>query len=610
VVASIDSTTSSTASVQFVETTAIPYGESGTAADLINLVPASSPPVLSGTAGQTLAPIQVSVIGVYGPLQNVQVRLQPEASGVPGVMCGNAPAGQQPGTVFTNSDGLATCNPLLGKTGTGTYTLVVGDTVSYSPTTLTVKPGPAAILTCAGGCSPQNVNQGSKAPQALIAQVTDAAGDLISGAAVDWTVTEGSATLGEPTTSTISDGQTSNTVTPTVGPTVQVTATLANPAAGSTATKFVYTINVLQVITGVTAVSGTPQTAEAGKAFTDPLIVQVNDNTTPVDNAIVTFKVTSGPVTLSAATAATNAQGQAQVTVMAGAATVPTPVVITASVTSGTLSYTATFNLTVNPSGPVILSVVNSAGFQNQFVSPCSLATLYGLNLTPGLQGIASYFIEPQYQVAGVTVQLGGSSGAFAPILDVANVDNVESVSFQVPCGTPVSSGQPATGYPVVVAVNGVASAAFMVSILPLSPGIFQFQDTDGMTRAVLVRQDGSFASATNPVTPGETVRMFATGLGQTTPPLTTNEFDPLVPGPNNLLVPQTLVVNASVVVGIDNAGVLVTSAQYAYGMVGVYEVDFVVPQSAPAGNNAPFAIGLYQGTNLLFGNSSLIPIQ
>jgi hypothetical protein len=75
-------------------------------------------------------------------------------------------------------------------------------------------------------------------------------------------------------------------------------------------------------------------------------------------------------------------------------------------------------------------------------------------------------------------------------------------------------------------------------------------------------------------------------------------------------LIAQILPVDASVVVGVDNSGVLVLSAKYAYGMVGVYEVDFQVPQNAANNNNSPFAIAVYQGTSLLFGNGSLIPIQ
>lgn len=102
---------------------------------------------------------------------------------------------------------------------------------------------------------------------------------------------------------------------------------------------------------------------------------------------------------------------------------------------------------------------------------------------------------------------------------------------------------------------------------------------------------------------------MFVTGLGQTTPPLFTDEFDPLVVA-NNGWVAQDLAVNASVVVGVNNDGAVVTSAAYAYGMVGVYQVEFQVPQDTALGNDAPLAIAVRQGANLLFGNPSLIPIQ
>jgi hypothetical protein len=44
--------------------------------------------------------------------------------------------------------------------------------------------------------------------------------------------------------------------------------------------------------------------------------------------------------------------------------------------------------------------------------------------------------------------------------------------------------------------------------------------------------------------------------------------------------------------------------------MVGVYEVDFQVPENTATGSSQPFAVAVYQGSNLLFGNPSLIAIQ
>ncbi|MGA2738864.1 MAG: Ig-like domain-containing protein [Bryobacteraceae bacterium] len=598
-----------TSSVTFYETTAEPAG-AGTTAATISLVPATSPPVLTGgIPGATATPIVVSVEGENGGLSNIQISLVSDTTGLT-IGCETQP-GQQAGTVLTDSSGIATCTPLYGnKLGSGYYTILIGVTyTSFSPTAFSIVAGPPSKINLVSGNN-QNVNVGTLAPASLTAQVTDAGGNPSTGAAVKWAVTLGTATLSNIVSSTLSNGDVSAWVTPTAGsspcPTagaecVQVTVSLAS----KTTVQYVFTVNVNTVITAMQTVAGNNQQALEGAAFADPLIVQVNDNSTPVQGATVNFAVTSGAAVLNVPSAATNAQGQAQVTATAGATA--GPVVITATVKSGSTTYTQAFNLTVNPPGATITGIVNAAGFQSQFVSPCSLATIYGTGLATGLEGVASTLIAPQTQVNGVTVQFGG---VLAPILYVANVNGQQSASVQVPCEVPSSAAVPPATVPMVVTVNGVASQPFPVTVLPVSPGIFQFKDSDGQTRAVLVRSDGSFISVTNPARPGDTIRMFVTGLGQTTPALFTDELDPLVLDSSNNWVPQALTVNAGVIVGVGNSGVLVLSSQYSADMVGVYEVDFQVPENAVATNNSPFAIVLYQGTNAIYGNGSLIPIQ
>lgn len=162
----------------------------------------------------------------------------------------------------------------------------------------------------------------------------------------------------------------------------------------------------------------------------------------------------------------------------------------------------------------------------------------------------------------------------------------------------------------MVLTADGSPSQPFAVTVTTYSPGIFQFLDSDGVTRAVLVKQDGSFVSLANPARRGDIIRMFVTGVGQTTPGLFTNEIDPLIIDSNDDLIPQELPVNAKMVVGINNNGVNVMSAHYAFFAIGVYEVDFQVPSDTALSTKAPFAIAIYQGNNLLFGNPSLIPIQ
>jgi uncharacterized protein (TIGR03437 family) len=598
-----------TGSVTFMETSALPSSGGGPGVFATIATQNGTAPNLTGAVGATSSTIiSVSVYSFYGPVPGIAVQLQAGTTG-PSVGCVPAlgqPAGAQPGIVFTDSTGTALCTPVFGGTiGTGSYTIYAGGKLGvWGPATLTVTAGAPAALKYISGNN-QSVNPGVRAPLALTAEVTDLGGNPASDAAVTWSVSPaGDATLSNQTPTSGTNGEVSAFVTPTVGP-VQVTVALA----GKSSISYVFNVNVNLVITALQYVSGNAQQAKEGAAFTDPLIVQVNDSAVALAGATVNFAVTSGSATLSGPSATTNAQGQASVSATAG--NTAGPVVVTASVasaecTGGTCSYA--FDLTVIPNGPVITSVVNAAGFKNSplAASPCSLVTIYGVGLATGLQGVVAPFVAPQMQVASVSVQFGGVS---APILYVANSDGVESVSAQVPCQVAASSAVPPATVPMVVTVDNAPSAPFPVPVTPFSPGIFQFTDTDGAVRAVVVRQDGTFITLANPARPGDTLRMFVTGLGQTTPGLFTNEFDPLVEV-NNEWVPQALPVNAGVLVGVNNGGVLVLSAQYAYGMVGVYEVDFQLPENTVANNNAPFDVVAYQGNIVAYGNGSLIPIQ
>ncbi len=593
----------SNSTVQFIETLAVPSAANNfSPVSVVQLSPQVGVALTGGVGQVGSTPIKILVNTGQGGIPNVSVSLGPYNSATwpgPSITCQTAP-GQAPGTVLTDNTGTATCIPVFGtKIGTGQYQASVGGLFyQLTPETFTVTPGSAAIIKVISG-TPQSANQGAIFPLPLVAQVTDLGGNPASGASVVWTVSPtGGATLSSTTTTTDSNGYISTRATAgTSGGQVQVTVSLPQTMAKGT---FTLTVNV--PVSGITVASGNNQQTAIGTAFPQPLIVTVNNGTQPVQNVAVNFAVTSGPATLSAASATTDSQGQAQVTATAGSTT--GPIVITASVVTGSKTYTAVFNLTAVPSGPIITSVVNSAGFQSQFVSPCSLATIYGTNLATGLQGFVTSLVAPQMQMAGVSVQFGTAS---APVLTVVNENGQESVTVQVPCET-----VPGT-VPMTVTAGSGTSTPFNVTVLPLSPGLFETQMSDGKRRAVLVRPDGSYVSLENPARRGEIIRMYATGLGQTTPPMVTGQTVALVLDSLGNPTPEIMDVNAQVVVGVNNAGVRVVYARYAWNLVGVYEVAFEVPADTATGNNVPFAIALYQNTNppsLLFGNGSAIPIQ
>jgi uncharacterized protein (TIGR03437 family) len=258
-------------------------------------------------------------------------------------------------------------------------------------------------------------------------------------------------------------------------------------------------------------------------------------------------------------------------------------------------SSSVTFNLTVQPPGPTNLRIWNGAGFQQNWISPCSIAQITGTGIATGVQGVIAppmYFGALPYRVMNVSVTF---SGANAPIYSVANVNGQESVTVELPCDLPL-------GASTVTVRVGVATGSFQVQVMPIAPGLFEGAMSDGVRRAVLVKPDGSFVDAlTNPARKGERIRMYVTGIGPVTPPVPTNS--PGIPDTESAIVDL-----GSVVVGVNNGGVPVVSARYARDLIGLYEVAFDVPADVPAGN-LNFVIAVYQNGNLVFSNPSTIPV-
>jgi uncharacterized protein (TIGR03437 family) len=77
--------------------------------------------------------------------------------------------------------------------------------------------------------------------------------------------------------------------------------------------------------------------------------------------------------------------------------------------------------------------------------------------------------------------------------------------------------------------------------------------------------------------------------LGATTPALVTDTVE----DPSSYIYNVQSVVNASVSFAFSGSGVQVNNvtAHAAPGLIGVYEVDVLIPANAPTGNNVPINI-------------------
>ncbi|MGD0774018.1 MAG: hypothetical protein ABSC05_14470 [Candidatus Solibacter sp.] len=581
---------------------------------------------LTGPAGSTgTTPIQVHIDGRGIPVPNVSVRiLSPEVTNSNGQVALDttqvsascaAASGADPGSVLTDASGNATCYPVFGpRVGSGPVSVLVGgidpiefdQTISPQPLTqalafdeffnsiqLTVTPITPGLVTIVTGNN-QSVNPGQTS-NPLVVKVTDGTGAVtIANQNVSWTVLPaGAATVSPAVSTTNSAGQAQTAVTfaPNASGQVTVRAALTGNYTGVSTT---FTLNTNVVIATITKVSGDLQTTQSGQSFGAPLVVQVNGtNGQPVSNQPIGFSVTTGAATLSALSELTNASGQAQVTVTAGAT--PGTVIVTAFI--GTFSQT--FTLTIIPPGPTLSngSFYNAGGLTRiGALSPCSLVTVVAAGLAPNVQGLVhntNNFGPWATILASDTVTVNNVA---APIYSVGTVSGASELTFQVPCETAVGSA-----VPITINVAG-GSATITFPVVAASPGIFETVMSDGVSRAVAVRPDGSFVSLQNPARQGEVVRVYVSGLGPAAPAMVTGSFP--VPGSDSLVL-------GTVIVGINNAGAYVVTSRVSPNLIGVYEVAFQVP-SGSTGNDVVLSVAVNApgDSQTRFSNGSKLPIQ
>jgi uncharacterized protein (TIGR03437 family) len=538
--------------------------------------------ILTGAAGSTITGgVVVQVVSIAGvPIPNVGVTIGGgTGNSAPNATCNN-PTGNG---LLTDANGNASCDVVLnGSVGTGTFYANVGYFQNSPNFIIQITTGPPGIVKILQGNNQSGV-PGQKLPAALVVQITDTFGNILSGVPVTWSVvTPGTVTLSSIISTSDSSGAASAIATlGTVAGNAQVKVT-----AGKVSATFTLTVNIPAA--GLQKVSGDAQTTLIGTAFPAPLVVSVVDaGGNPVQGATVTFQVTGG-ATLGSASTTTGANGQASTTVTAGATS--GAIVVTAT----SAGFSATFNLTARLPGPTNVTFANAASFVPGPVAPGEIVIIGGTGIAPGVQGLVSAYNiigEPQPALAGISITFNGVT---APIYYVSTTaGQPDQVAVQVPFETQAGTAS------VVINSAGGGSGTVNVQVQPFAPGIFQ-TTVGGQQIAVAVRSDGSYVSPANPAHSGETIQIFATGLGQTSPALATGSAG--APG-------QSVV--GSVIVGLNNAGVPLISAVPASGMVGVYVLTFQVPIGTQTGSAQPLAVIAFDTAGTAYFAQGIgIPIQ
>lgn len=252
----------------------------------------------------------------------------------------------------------------------------------------------------------------------------------------------------------------------------------------------------------------------------------------------------------------------------------------------------------IGPLLPVIASgeirdivVTSGASFQSGLPEKGSIGTIFCTGLT--ISGTIAATVTPlPTSLAGVSVTLDGVA---APLFAVADLGGYQQINFQVPIAIPAS--QSAEGARLLVSQGGAQGSAMVKNVLK-SPG--DFFRIDGTQLGVFQHgSDYALVTPDNPAVPGEPIIGYATGLPPARPEIPLGLPAPLAP---LSIVPQLDIGTAVDQVGIsvnydlllinkvlssdDTTGQLpIPFMGLAPGLVGVYQINFVLPEGVPSGN-------------------------
>jgi uncharacterized protein (TIGR03437 family) len=229
----------------------------------------------------------------------------------------------------------------------------------------------------------------------------------------------------------------------------------------------------------------------------------------------------------------------------------------------GLAERTVTVRLTVTAPTPIVTGIVNAASFQPGMV-PGGLASLFGKNLST-VSGLELPGGATSWKGTWVSVE-----GRQVPLLAISRTGEQEQINFQVP----FELGAPAS-VTVVVSNNGATATLRNVPLLRVQPGLFEWVPPGSPRYAAAVKLDGSVVGPGNPVAPGDAVMLFLTGMGPVIPVVPTGQPGPVSPLAETWLKPTVLI-------GGIPAQVLFSG--YAPGFLGLYQVNVVIPDGAPAG--------------------------
>jgi uncharacterized protein (TIGR03437 family) len=234
----------------------------------------------------------------------------------------------------------------------------------------------------------------------------------------------------------------------------------------------------------------------------------------------------------------------------------------------GDISSVTTVIAPDNANAPQINAggIVTNAGFTVGPVSPGSMVAIFGSNFGP-VSGASS---------VPLPTTLGNTQVFFdavpAPLFFVSPTQIVAQVPFETPFSILRSSSALVT-----VVTNGIIGIPQSVALAPFAGGIFTTASGDPV---IVDYNTGSLVSPSAPASRGDTLIIWATGLGPTFLDPATGNAAPAAPSPTLLPIQVVLkspVSGAQVILPVQYAGL-------APGFIALDQINVQIPNDAPTG--------------------------
>jgi len=239
-------------------------------------------------------------------------------------------------------------------------------------------------------------------------------------------------------------------------------------------------------------------------------------------------------------------------------------------------------SFTVAGQTPTIKGLTNSASFQPVF-APNTYVSIFGTGLASSTrEWTAADFKSGMMPTSldGVTVTVNGVA---------AYVEYISStqINIVIPAIAVSNTDPTRTGVPVIVNIPGQPAVKSWLAVQSLAPAFFTWQTGTAESGKYLVAQHADYSNAgktglfpnqpagyTTPIKPGETIILYGTGFGPTTPAIApgimTDKVYPLTPTPTAKVGTQTAQVQF--------AGLIP-------GLSEIYQFNITIPASAPDGD-------------------------